>query len=45
MDVFGIDLGDSIAALFLTFSIGVTFGFIIGLMRFMMIGVFERSYD
>lgn len=44
-NVFGFNFGDASAAIFATFLFAVMFGFIMGLIRYMMIGSFERKYD
>jgi len=43
MNVFGFNTQDAIAGLYYTFIFGIFFGFLMGLMRYMMIGVFERK--
>jgi len=43
MNVFNFYLPEIIASLVVIFVFGIFFGFLIGLIRYMMIGVFERK--
>jgi hypothetical protein len=43
MNVFGFERGEAIAAIFATFLFSVFLGFLLGLMRYMMIGSLERK--